>query len=388
MKLYISDLHIGNGSSKDDFVYDENLIYILKNMKFNELFFVGDIFELIAGNNTSLLNTAKEYIDNFNVSELKNVYNKHQQLFDTINKISKKSKIRYIIGNHDYYIFHNEKLQQTIKDFMGNIEFFPYYYDKKCKIFIIHGNQFDPMNRFAIDKENNILPSFGEYMMKYMEENFDSTVNDILPDELISDYDNISPILDVFQWLDYINERYNLKCNLKSLWSENFINFVRTPQIKKWLKVSFPKYSILTNVFVNKIGGMKFGEFLVRTIMLFRGFKKTNSLLLQSKKLLLDDFYIPKKNLIGYTDKSIRLDSKDINGIIMGHNHQPTHKILKNAYTKKFYANTGAWKHIVSKNFGINENEFIRKNVISYLCIEENLKVKLYTEESYFGGGK
>jgi UDP-2,3-diacylglucosamine pyrophosphatase LpxH len=70
----------------------------------------------------------------------------------------------------------------------------------------------------------------------------------------------------------------------------------------------------------------------------------------------------------------------------MGHNHKPSFNVITKNKVKKFYANTGAWKHTVTKNAGINNKEFIRKTTISYLMLEENRKnldVKLHVEQLY-----
>ncbi|MDO7976805.1 metallophosphoesterase [Oceanotoga teriensis] len=388
MKVYISDLHIGDGESKDDFIYDSKLIKLLNeiNHQNNELYIVGDFIELMdAKNKKYLLDTVDQYIKEYDYSLLDEIYLSHKKLFDKFKEISKNVKVRYIVGNHDYYLLFDPKLREKVCQICGNMEIIPYYYDELLEIFIIHGNQFDVINRLKYDEKNRIIPSFGEYMVKYMSNNFDNSLEGILPDDLISDYDNISPQLDVFQWLEYVNEKYKIGYDLKSKWVESFIDLIRTKQVKKWLKINFPAWHVFTNLFVNKIGGMEFGEAIVRSIMFFRGTKKSDHYLKVAKKLIKENFIIQKENLIGYSSKDIIIPKNNIKGLIMGHNHKPSFNVFT-GNPMKFYANTGAWKHTVTKNYGIDSSEFIRKNLISYLTIIEKKKkldIKLNTEQIF-----
>jgi UDP-2,3-diacylglucosamine pyrophosphatase LpxH len=277
-------------------------------------------------------------------------------------------------------------MKNKIQNMMGNVDIVPYYYDEKYEVMAIHGNQFDSVNRIIYDDDDSLLPSFGEYLLRYMNHNFNEEVSKILPDDLVSDYDNISPLLDVFEWLEYINKRYTIGYDLKNKWAEHFVDFIKTDQIKKWLKINFPKYHIFTKLFVNNLGGLEMGQALVRMIMFFKDMKKSDALLKKSKKLLKDRFYIPKKYLIGYSEEDIDIPDQKIKGLIMGHNHKPSFNVITKNKVKKFYANTGAWKHTVTKNAGINNKEFIRKTTISYLMLEENRKnldVKLHVEQLY-----
>jgi UDP-2,3-diacylglucosamine pyrophosphatase LpxH len=390
MKLYLSDLHIGDGNLRDDFVYDKKLISILEDFgkeKDPEINFVGDFIEIYdLSQDSEMKNNIKEYIYSYDYGLLDEIEKEHKNLFESIKKISKKVKIRYIIGNHDYYLLFDEKMRNKIQNMMGNIEIVPYYYDEKFEVMTIHGNQFDSVNRIIYDDDDSLLPSFGEYLLRYMNHNFNEEVGKILPDDLVSDYDNISPLLDVFEWFEYINERYTIGYDLKNKWAEHFVDFIKTDQIKKWLKINFPKYHIFTKLFVNNLGGLEMGQSLVRMIMFFKDMKKSDALLKKSKKLLKDRFYIPKKYLIGYSEEDIDIPDQKIKGLIMGHNHKPSFNVITKNKVKKFYANTGAWKHIVTKNTGINNKEFIRKTTISYLMLEENRKnldVKLHVEQLY-----
>jgi UDP-2,3-diacylglucosamine pyrophosphatase LpxH len=105
-----------------------------------------------------------------------------------------------------------------------------------------------------------------------------------------------------------------------------------------------------------------------------------------AKRLLENNFLIPRKNLVGYSDEDISLSNDKVKGLIMGHCHRPSYNQVNCGKIKKFYANTGAWKHVVMRNKGVNDNEFIKRSTVSYLVIDEynkNLHAKLSVEEFY-----
>jgi len=387
MKIFLSDLHIGLGNESDDFIYDDRLIKLLQDFEDgnNELFVVGDFFELSnLVNDGLIMDTAYEYAEQFDISLIDAIFASHKKLVEEFQKFSKTNKIYYIAGNHDYYVLLNQKINEKIKETFNNCEILPYYHDKNLKLFVIHGNQFDVTNRLSKDKEGKLLPPFTEYMNKYMNYNFGKIAAEILPAELFSDYQNIYPQLDVFKWLDIIKEKYDLEYNLKNKFIEVLTQLLKIPQVKKWLKINFPGVNILSNIFVNNLGGIKLGESIVRVGMFFRSMRNSNSLLMNAEKLLDDKFYIPKKYLLGFGDKDVSFDKGEIKGIVMGHNHRASFNIIKNGGLKEVYINTGTWKFMVNRNFGIDRNEFIKKKLISYLLIDNSnnlLNSKLVKEE-------
>jgi len=389
LKIIFSDLHIGDGHLKDDFVYDKKFIKLLERNKNEnlEIIFVGDCLELTdTYTDTQIFSDVETTVENFDYNYFENIYKTHKNVFNYLKELSKNNPIKYICGNHDYHFLFSEKMTEKLKDYMGNVEILPYYYDEEWEIFYIHGHQFDFANRFTKDENNKILPTFGEMLQKYMGQNFDAQILEILPEDLFSDYDNVSPQLDMFYWLKYVTKKYSIPYDLKGNWANTFINFMRTKETKKWLKSNFPKQSFLSNIFINKVGGIKVGEVLVRIANHIRVLNGVNGLLQSSKKLLLEDFLIPENYLIGFGDKEIFIPEDKIKGIVMGHNHKPKfYNIYKNK-KRKFYANTGAWKHVVMRNNGINKSDFIRKNTLSYLTIEEvrkQLDIKLHVEQHF-----
>ncbi len=289
-KLYLSDLHIGNGSKKDDFRYDNELIKILEDLNEesnNELYIVGDGFEILQSyENNGKINDVNEIIKNIDFNYiLSEIENNHSALIKTFRKYSQKNTIHYIVGNHDYYLLFDEKIKNRFKDFLGKkIEIHPYYYDDKWELFIIHGNQFDALNRLTLTKSGKILPPYGEIMEKFISKYFDSEVLKVLPDEILMDYDNIEPKMDIFLWLEEIRKKYSIGLDLEYKWIDMFVQFVRSKESKEWLKTNYPLMHIFSYLFINKIGGIKFGENLVRVISSLRGAKKTNYLMENVKK--------------------------------------------------------------------------------------------------------
>lgn len=118
--------------------------------------------------------------------------------------------------------FSIKKICDKIKEIFKKCEIVPYYYDEEFELFLIHGNQFDPVNRLSKDQNNNILPSFSEYMTKYMNHHFGNIAVEILSEELYSEYQNIYPQLDVFKWLDNLKEKYLLNYDLKKRMDKSF----------------------------------------------------------------------------------------------------------------------------------------------------------------------
>lgn len=392
MKVFMSDLHIGLGNEIDDFIYDERLIKLLKELiemdkEDTELYIVGDFFELTnALNDGYMAETAIEYAEQFDVSIIDEIFNNHKELIQTFQWFSKKNKIYYIVGNHDYYLLLNQKIYDRIEQEFDNCEIIPYYYDEKFELFVIHGNQFDVMNRLSKDENGNIIPSFTEYMNKYMNYHFGKIAVEILSEELYSDYQNIYPQLDVFKWLDNLNKKYLLKFDLKNKWIKIFTQLIKTPQIKKWLKINYPGVNILSNIFVNSIGAFKLGEMIVRIGMFFRSMRNSNYLLMNAEKLLNQKFYIPKECLVGFSDQDIFLENDKVKFLIMGHNHRASMNMIENRSVEKIYVNTGTWKYRVSRNLGINRNEFVKKKLISYLVVGEKnnrLNFKMVREEAF-----
>lgn len=115
--MFISDLHIGSKGCKST-----SLLKFLKNTKCDNLYIVGDAIDALV------------------LKSLSQLTKEHYKIFQRIIKMSKKTKIFYCPGNHDY----------VFKKFCGTltsnfqIEDYFYYKSLNGKIFFVtHGDTYD-----------------------------------------------------------------------------------------------------------------------------------------------------------------------------------------------------------------------------------------------------
>ena len=117
--VFISDLHLG-----DKRCQSEKVVAFLNSLECDNLFLVGDI------------------IDGWTLSKRPEWKENHSRILRKILKLSYKTKVRYIVGNHDDFI--KPFLKKTFS--FGNISFHrDYKYCTKNGAFlIVHGDQYDP----------------------------------------------------------------------------------------------------------------------------------------------------------------------------------------------------------------------------------------------------
>ena len=123
MKIFISDLHLGDGSRTDDFNRDRELIEFLDYVesKASELIIVGDLFELWQ-------------------SDLERVLFAHDKVIKRLLSLREKIKLTYVIGNHDYIPF-----IRFIDSALGiELE----YRNTENSIVAEHGNKYDIFNSY------------------------------------------------------------------------------------------------------------------------------------------------------------------------------------------------------------------------------------------------
>ena len=128
---WISDLHLGSKKAETDLIYS-----FLKKNEFDTLYLVGDIIDIWRWRQAGLLK-AKDSQEHVNVVQ-------------RILKLAKKgTKVYYVVGNHDEFLFHF--LKDDIRDF-GNIrlsESLEHVTANGKKLLIMHGHQFDMITRRA-----------------------------------------------------------------------------------------------------------------------------------------------------------------------------------------------------------------------------------------------
>ncbi|WP_323128246.1 hypothetical protein [Thermosipho ferrireducens] len=138
------------------------------------------------------------------------------------------------------------------------------------------------------------------------------------------------------------------------------------------MRKNYPFWSNFSYLFLNKIGGIKLGELLVRSVMNVRKFKKTDYLFKKAKKILLGKLD-PNKYLVGYED-STRIEK--VNGVIMGHIHHNNFKIINTKEDTKFYVNCGSWRPVVER---IKGRIFQRKAELFYALLSFNGDIEITT---------
>jgi len=113
MKVFISDLHLGDGSKADDFHRDKEFLAFLDwtDGRASEIVILGDLFELW-------------------LADLEDVFWAHSEVVKAT--ADRRSKIRYVYGNHDYLPF---------------ARLVPERYESE-NIVALHGHQFDKWNQF------------------------------------------------------------------------------------------------------------------------------------------------------------------------------------------------------------------------------------------------
>ena len=123
MKLFISDLHLGDGTRTDDFHRDKEFLGFLDfaRNEASELVILGDLLELWQ-------------------ADLDKVLYVHDEVIKGLLSLREKIKLTYVIGNHDYVPF----IRLVDKGLGIEIE----YRDTGTGIIAEHGHRYDIFNRF------------------------------------------------------------------------------------------------------------------------------------------------------------------------------------------------------------------------------------------------
>lgn len=123
MKVFISDLHLGDGSRADDFHRDKELLKFLDfiELEATELVILGDFMELWQ-------------------SDLDKVLFVHNKVLKRLLSLRNKIKLTHVIGNHDYIPF----IKFVTPETGISLE----YRDNENRIIAEHGHKYDIFNRY------------------------------------------------------------------------------------------------------------------------------------------------------------------------------------------------------------------------------------------------
>jgi UDP-2,3-diacylglucosamine pyrophosphatase LpxH len=369
-QIFISDLHIGDGSAKDDFEFDDELIDLLEHFSTQpdvELIIVGDGLELLESRAVKDfgLTSFDVLVSSLDGTALSGIESRHPRLFESFRKFSKHHRIIYIVGNHDYYLFANQRLKDELRNMLG-CEVVPYYYNEDAGLLAMHGNQFDLINKFTRDGDGTIVPPLGDYMARYMMFHFDEYLESLVPSEILSDYDNVRPSLDVFHWFERVLEVYDLGVDVLELWISTFLKMMQTVEARTWMKKNFPRLRCLSKVFLNKWGGITLGSLLVRAVMKIRGLRRSDYLFRRAKKLFKEG-ELKADELVGYVDGELRFPK--LNVVVFGHIHHHAFHVVPVRGQNKFYINCGTWRPVVEKVNGRKKYGFQKKAELFYAVV-------------------
>jgi len=203
-------------------------------------------------------------------------------------------------------------------------------------------------------------------MARYMMFHFDEYLESLVPSEILSDYDNVRPSLDVFHWFERVLEVYDLGVDVLELWISTFLKMMQTVEARTWMKKNFPRLRCLSKVFLNKWGGITLGSLLVRAVMKIRGLRRSDYLFRRAKKLFKEG-ELKADELVGYVDGELRFPK--LNVVVFGHIHHHAFHVVPVRGQNKFYINCGTWRPIVEKVNGRKKYGFQKKAELFYAVV-------------------
>ncbi len=154
-RIVISDLHLGNGDRRDDFCDDATLIAFLDHYagrEPTELILAGDTFEFLQ---VSLPDVADdEWSQRAAALRLQAILAAHAGVVDALRRFVQQPgcQLTILIGNHDFEL-HYPAAKAVLRSALElpaddpRLRFGISYHGGG--VYIVHGNQFDPWNRFV-----------------------------------------------------------------------------------------------------------------------------------------------------------------------------------------------------------------------------------------------
>jgi len=232
MKIFLSDLHLGDGKERDDFQFHREFDQLVRKLsaqfKTIEMVLLGDIFDLIR--------TQKYYEfeglprPEVKLKVMEDITEQHVPFFETLKYFTGKrgNSLRYVIGNHDFGFYLDPRLQGMVREKFGLI-LTPErrYRDESLGIWAEHGHQHDTINNTFNEDETPIEYSLGDKIVVEIVDKFFDEVRKKqetlgIDPAIINDLDNVRPQSAIVNWLDYIDEQGRLK----QLYYETITNFI------------------------------------------------------------------------------------------------------------------------------------------------------------------
>lgn len=385
-RVFLSDLHIGDGFLDDNFSFDDELTTLLESFSSTdiqtELVLLGDGFELLASKAVRDMGLCpfEEVCENIPPFVIDQILTQHPKVFSALKKFLKRHQLTYVVGNHDYYFLTKKALQIRVNELLAEgegIHFVPYFYDPLWGVFAFHGSNFDVVNRFGKEKKTGVMiPPIGDYMARYMMIHFrERARNEDIPFSIVEDFDDVRPNIDFFEWIKYIKETYHLGIDLAEIWMTECIKMLRTATAKSWMKRNYPKVHKLSGLFVNDWGGVQLGRFLIEVASKLRQLRRTDYMRKKAKQILLhgaeneSDRFV-ESDFWGFCDLPA-IDYQTLNGVLFGHRHKFDHVFYPYKGQNKFYINTGTWRKVIERGNRKDMEKFVRRSEFSYVILRE-----------------
>jgi UDP-2,3-diacylglucosamine pyrophosphatase LpxH len=221
MKVFLSDLHLGDGKKRDDFQFhrefDELVRKLSGEFKKIEMILLGDIFDLIR--------TQKYYeFEGLAHPEVKlrvmeDIVEQHVPFFETLRYFTdrKGRQLRYVIGNHDFGAYLDPRLLEMVREEFGLVlPMQTYYRDEPLGIWAEHGHRYDIINN-TFNYDGSPIPyCLGDKIVVEIVDKFYERVRKEegelgIDPVIINDLDNVRPQSVIGNWLDSIDEEGRLR---------------------------------------------------------------------------------------------------------------------------------------------------------------------------------
>lgn len=220
MKLFLSDLHLGDGKERDDFQFQKEFDELVRKLsdqfKKIEMVLLGDIFDLIR---TQKYFEFKELPHaEVKMKVMGDIIEQHALFFEALKYFTGKrsNSLRYVIGNHDFGILLDPRLLEMVREKFGLI-LSPetYYCDETLRIWAEHGHRYDIVNNTFNHDGTPMAYCLGDKIVveivdKFFEEVKERQVALGIDPTIINDLDNVRPQSAIANWLDSVDEKGRL----------------------------------------------------------------------------------------------------------------------------------------------------------------------------------
>ncbi|NWF94112.1 MAG: metallophosphoesterase [Syntrophaceae bacterium] len=221
MRVFLSDLHLGDGKERDDFQFHREFDDLVRGLsdrsKKIEMILLGDIFDLIR--------TQKYYeFEGLPHPEVKlkvmgDIVEQHAPFFETLRYFTERGgcQLRYVVGNHDFGTSLDPRLLEMVRERFGlaiNPE--SYYRDEALGIWAEHGHRYDSINN-TYNRDGTPIPyCLGDRIVVEIVGKFFERVREErgalkIDPAIVNDLDNVRPQSAISNWLDSIDEEGRLK---------------------------------------------------------------------------------------------------------------------------------------------------------------------------------